>query len=74
MIEEADGFIVQPIKVGRLDDSVAMPTDITVALIIRENENDVRRFRGIGGFCQGAKRYCDGERNRPGRWCRDSMS
>ena len=41
-VGEANAFVMQPVEVGRLEDRVAVAGQIAVALVVGEDEDDVR--------------------------------
>ena len=53
-VREPHAFAVQPVEVRRLEHRIAMRRDVAVALIVGEDENDVRAFaRKAGGVGAG---------------------
>ena len=52
-IGEADAFVVETIQIGGLDDWVAVSGDVAVALIVGQDEHDVRPGAGLRLGSQG---------------------
>lgn len=73
MVEKSHGLVVEPVEIGRLDDGVAVTCDIAVALVIREDEDDVRRLCGIGTIYSEMKAKYNSERNRKTTQCSYSV-
>ena len=48
-IGEADALAVQAVEIGGVDPGVAVAGEIAVALVVREEENDVGRTLTAGG-------------------------
>lgn len=44
---EANALTVQVVKIGCLDDRIAMGGYVAIALIIRKHENYIRPLRGL---------------------------
>ena len=61
-IGEAHALGVEEVEVGRLEDGISVGGEIAVALIIGEDEENVRTLGGGGGDGEGREREKEGKR------------